>query len=432
MVDEVVACERVDEVALAAQVRAGDRHELAVAGGRGERLRRAPGAPSPSGAKSAAATRIGGSSLVRDASTIAAIAASSPTASRRSSSSGVPCMRRPSEQAADTALTPPRLAQVLEISVLGPVEVRRDGRRAPGAGRQDRRAAGAPRARRRGACARRPARSTSCGPPTRHPPQHAAGEGRAAAPRARRPGRDRERRRRLPARGRPGAVDALRVLARRRRRRAAARRRRRPRRRRAERGGAGALPRRAAARGRRLGPAAPRRGWRRRARSCSRRSSPRRCGSARRRDRRARGGRRRRPVPGGPVGAADHRALPRGPPGRRARRLPAGPHAAERRSRARARPAPAASSSGRCSSTTPRCAPRAGNLPSLAAELVGREAEVAAVAGLLEAGTARRGRRARRHRQDRARDRRPGARCPAPSGWSGSSPRRRPTRCSTP
>ena len=34
MVDEVVAGERVDEVALAAQVRGGDGDELAVAGGR--------------------------------------------------------------------------------------------------------------------------------------------------------------------------------------------------------------------------------------------------------------------------------------------------------------------------------------------------------------------------------------------------------------
>ena len=43
---------------------------------------------SPSGAKSAAATRIIGSSLVRDASTIAAIAAASPTTSWWISCSG--------------------------------------------------------------------------------------------------------------------------------------------------------------------------------------------------------------------------------------------------------------------------------------------------------------------------------------------------------
>ena len=41
--------------------------------------------------------------------------------------------------------------------------------------------------------------------------------------------------------------------------------------------------------------------------------------------RRARGRRRRRPVPGAAVGAADRRALPSRPPGRRARRLPARP-----------------------------------------------------------------------------------------------------------
>ena len=37
MVDEVVASERVDEVALAAQVRGGDGHELTVAGRRRHR-----------------------------------------------------------------------------------------------------------------------------------------------------------------------------------------------------------------------------------------------------------------------------------------------------------------------------------------------------------------------------------------------------------
>ena len=81
VVDEVVASERVDEVALAAQVRGRDGHELAVAG-RG-RQGSGPGdeAAPRRRAKSAAATRIIGSSLVRDASTIAAIAAASPTAS---------------------------------------------------------------------------------------------------------------------------------------------------------------------------------------------------------------------------------------------------------------------------------------------------------------------------------------------------------------
>ena len=78
VVDEVVACEGVDEVALAAQVRGGDGHELAVAGRRGAPAARAM-RPAASGAKSAAATRITGSSLARDASTIAATVAASPT-----------------------------------------------------------------------------------------------------------------------------------------------------------------------------------------------------------------------------------------------------------------------------------------------------------------------------------------------------------------
>ena len=39
VVDEVVAGERVDDVALAAPVRGGDRHELAVARRRRERVR---------------------------------------------------------------------------------------------------------------------------------------------------------------------------------------------------------------------------------------------------------------------------------------------------------------------------------------------------------------------------------------------------------
>ena len=42
VVDEVVAGERVDELALAAQVRGGDGDELAVAGGRRELARRGP------------------------------------------------------------------------------------------------------------------------------------------------------------------------------------------------------------------------------------------------------------------------------------------------------------------------------------------------------------------------------------------------------
>ena len=87
MVDEVVAGERVDEVALAAQVRGGDGHELAVAG-RGRELR-GPGEQ---------AVAVGGEErrrdedrrivARRDASTIAAIAAASPTTSWWSSCSG--------------------------------------------------------------------------------------------------------------------------------------------------------------------------------------------------------------------------------------------------------------------------------------------------------------------------------------------------------
>ena len=82
VVDEVVAGEGVDEVALAAQVRGGDDHELTVPG----RGRHGGGAGEQGvavgGANSAAAIRIVASSLVRDSSTIAAIAAASPTASR--------------------------------------------------------------------------------------------------------------------------------------------------------------------------------------------------------------------------------------------------------------------------------------------------------------------------------------------------------------
>ena len=100
MVDEVVAREGVDELALAAQVRGRDGHELAVARGRRDALGPRQEAVAV-GANSAAATRISGSSLVRDASTIAAIAASSPDDESVSSS----CMPATIASGADTALT---------------------------------------------------------------------------------------------------------------------------------------------------------------------------------------------------------------------------------------------------------------------------------------------------------------------------------------
>ena len=82
------------------------------------------------------------------------------------------------------------------------------------------------------------------------------------------------------------------------------------------------------------------------------------------------------------MGAADHRALPRGPPGRRAGGLPARPRAARRRARPRARPAAegARAPGPRAGPGARARRPRAGNLPSLAAELVGRDDEIAAVA----------------------------------------------------
>ena len=74
----------------------------------------------------------------------------------------------------------------------------------------------------------------------------------------------------------------------------------------------------------------------------------------------------------------------------------------------------------------------AGNLPSLGGELVGRDAEVAGLAALLERVAAGGDRRARRRRQDRAGDRHGPGRSTRRSGWCGSSPRTPPTRCSTP
>ena len=77
----------------------------------------------------------------------------------------------------------------------------------------------------------------------------------------------------------------------------------------------------------------------------------------------------------------------------------------------------------------------AGNLPSMSAELVGRETEIAALADLLAEQAARRDRRAGRDREDGGRDRDRSQRCrevrPVASGWPGSKPRRRPTTSST-
>ena len=149
----------------------------------------------------------------------------------------------------------------------------------------------------------------------------------------------------------------------------------------------------------------------------SRPSSRRGCGSGRPRpDRRAGGGGCGPSVPGGPVGAADHRAVPSGPSGRRAGGVPAGPGAARRRARPGPRPAAAASSSTGSWSRTPRSTtgrrrtgaagrPSAGNLPSMAAELVGRDDEIAAVSDLLATRAAGGDRRSGRDREDRARDR---------------------------
>ena len=132
------------------------------------------------------------------------------------------------------------------------------------------------------------------------------------------------------------------------------------------------------------------------------------------------------PVPGGPVGAADHRAVPSRAPGRRAGDLPAGPEPAGRRARPRPRTAAAAA---RAADPRPRPGARrprpptaptpAGNLPSMSAELVGRETEIAALSDLLAQPAARRDRRAGRHREDGGRDRDRSQR------WSATSRRRR-------
>ena len=88
---------------------------------------------------------------------------------------------------------------------------------------------------------------------------------------------------------------------------------------------------------------------------------------------RARGARRRTPVPRALPRAADARALPLRPAGRRARGLPADAEAAERRARARARASSCSSSSGRSSRRTrrstspPTAAGRAGDAATTSA-----------------------------------------------------------------
>ena len=96
MVDEVVTGEGVDDVALAAQVRGGDGDELAVARRRRDRGR--PGEQRVAvGGVQRGRDEHGRIVAVASASTMAAIAASSPTASAPNSSGGG--MRPPSRAA---------------------------------------------------------------------------------------------------------------------------------------------------------------------------------------------------------------------------------------------------------------------------------------------------------------------------------------------
>ena len=125
-------------------------------------------------------------------------------------------------------------------------------------------------------------------------------------------------------------------------------------------------------------------------------------------DRRARGGRRRAPVPGAAVGAADRRALPRGPPGRRARGLPARPRAA-RRATSASSPGPrlqGARARDPRSTTARRRSPGAGREPAVARGPSSSGATRRSPRSpSCSAQPARRGRRAGRHRQDGAGDR---------------------------
>ena len=264
---------------------------------------------------------------------------------------------------------------------------------------------------------RRPARSTTCGPGPPTQPQHAAAEGRAAAARARRPGRDRAARR-LPARGR----------ARRRSMRCACCATPPPPR-------GGSTPATTAARAELSATAlarfrgdvlpaagdwaAPHRAQLEEARAQLARDAARRAAAARRgRDRRARGGRRAPTRTRSGLWELLITALYRaGPPGRRARRLPARPRAAGRRARARARPAAAGARA-----PDPRPGPGAARAPAgqpavAGGELVGRDDEVAALAGAARAGTGSSrssGRAASARRRSRSR---PAARSAAGGVW---------------
>ena len=235
-----------------------------------------------------------------------------------------------------------------------------------------------------------------------HPPQHAAVEGRQAAPSARRSGVIVSGDGGYTLAVDPSEVDALAVLRPRRHRVAPARRRRRPRRRRPERVDTGDVPRRCAAgrRRRRVGHPAP--GTARRGTDEARRDPVLGAVAARRRrrrDRRVGSGGGDVPVPGRPVGAADHRAVPSRTPGRRARRRTSGS--------GRSWPTSSASTPDRsCSSSSNRsCVHDA----SLGVPLAGRADSTRPREPAVDVGRARRA---------RAGDRR---RCPTCSRASGSS-----------
>ena len=368
--------------------------------------------------------------------------------------------RRPTRRRAPRGTEQPgpdrlvQLADVFTISVLGPVEVRRDGELVPvPAGKTSellvRLALDAGRAR----CAPT-GWSTTCGAPTPSAPAATRCSRRSPSCAARSAIR-RSSSAATAATRSPSTrhdVDALAVLGRRRPRPRPARGRRRPaappscarRRWRMFRGDCCPAP--ATASGSRLtGPGSRRPGC-----SCVETgfAAPAAARRGRRRDRRAGGGRRRLPVPGGPVGAADHGAVPR--PGGRPTRWPRyqrvrrrladelgpRPRAAAAAARAadpgprRRRSAPTPSVAGR---STP--APATGNLPSMAAELVGRDAEMAAAgrAARRRSGWSRSsGLAASARRRSPSRPARDAVARPAACGWPGWRRRPRPTTSSTP